>query len=113
MHGSEAAYAGPEEAFQGAYPEFEIGVDGVLGQHGDVGGVQPFELVGDFLHGERVGYGAGAEPYAVESCADGHGGMGGVAGFGEHFHPGLGLHGLEPAEAARAHSLKGAGARLP
>ena len=62
VHHAQLPDAGLAEAFQRADPQADVRIDGVLDQHGDVGAAQ---RVGDFLHQERIGRGARADPYHV------------------------------------------------
>ena len=59
VDGTQTADAGSVDAFHAADPEFEVGVDGIFHEHGDVDAVQ---TVGQCLHGKRVGRGTCTDP---------------------------------------------------
>ena len=100
------------EAFEAANPQFEVGIDGVLHQHGHI---LALERIGQFLHGEGVGHGAGTNPQDVHAgfqrCLNvfrrGH--------FGGRKHAEFVLDTLEPRQASGTYAFEtaGLGARFP
>ena len=51
-----------DDTFDRADPQFQVGIDGVFYQNGDI---HAFQCVGQLLHGEGVGDGAGTDPEDV------------------------------------------------
>ena len=95
MDGSEALDAGSVDALEGSYPEFEVGIYGVLDQYGYV---NAFEAVSDGLYGEGVGCGACAYPQDVDAVFEGELYMLGCGNFCGCEHACLFLDLLHPWE---------------
>ena len=112
MDGGKPFQSGLVDALQGAYPQLEVGVDGVLDQHGDVHAAQ---RVGYFLHGKGVGRRPRAYPQQVDARLEAFVDVLGGGHFGADVHACLLLHLLEPGQAfdADAFEAAGLGARLP
>ncbi len=81
------------DALQSAYPQFEVGVDGVLHQHGDVHALQRIRYL---LHGEGVGCRACTYPQDVDAGFQSLEHVLGRGYFGGYVHARLLLHFLEP-----------------
>ena len=96
VNGTQSFQARPVDALQGTDPKFEVGVHWILHQHGDVHALQ---RVGYFLHGERVGCGACANPKDVDTCIQGFFHMLGGSHFGSGEHAGLFLDTLHPRQS--------------
>ena len=95
-----------------AYPELKIGVDGILDEDGHI---RPAERVGDLLDSERVGRGARADPYHVDSVFNGLVDVLRRGHLDGGVHTRLALDPLQPRQTDRTYALERAwaSARLP
>ena len=100
--------AGAVQALQGADPQVQVRIDGILHQDGDI---RILEGVGDFLHEEGVGSRAGADPEQVDTVLEALVHMLLVRNLGAHKHPGLFLHLFQPFQTGRAHTFEAARVR--
>jgi hypothetical protein len=82
VYGANAADTCIVNAFDGTYPQVDVGVHRVLNQYGDV---HAFESIGHFLHSKRIGRSAGAYPEHVYIVSKGFAHMGSSG----HFHGGV------------------------
>ena len=112
MDGSQPFDACAVDALHGTYPQLQVGVDGVLHQHGDIHSLQG---IGHLLYGKGVGRGAGTYPQNVYSSLQAFVHMLGGSHFGGHVHAGLLLDLLQPGESLYTDTFEAAwfGARLP
>ena len=106
VDGSQPPEAGVVETFDGADPEFEIGIDRILDQHRNVHAAQ---RSCQFLHGERIGRGAGTDPQQVDPRFERFEDVALGGHFGRDVHAGFGLDTLQPAQSFDPHSLESAG----
>ena len=97
--------AGPVQALQGADPQVQVRIHGVLHQHGHIGAA---EGIGNLLHQEGVGRRTGTYPHHVHAVFDALQHMLLRSHFGADLHAQLFLHPLKPFEAGGAHALEAA-----
>ena len=106
MNGSQALHASLVQTLQGAYPQLQVGVHGVLHKHGDVYALQG---VGQSLHSKGVGRGAGSYPQDVHVVFQRQFHVFGCGHLGRYQHLGLVLHLLHPHQGGLAMAFKAAG----
>ena len=112
MNGTESAHAGIVQSLKSADPQFQIGVNGVLYQHGNVHSTQG---VGQFLHGEGVDHCARSDPQQVDAVLQRCLHVGGRGYLGRREHTELFFYVGQPRESDFAHPFEtaGLGARFP
>ena len=112
VNGTQASDAGGIQSLQGAHPEFQVGIDGVLHEHGHVDSPQ---RIGQRLHGKRIGRRAGTHPENVDAVFQGQLHVSGCGHFGSHEHARFLFHALHPGQCLLAVAFKaaGLGAGLP
>ena len=112
VDGCHAFHACIVEPFHASNPEFEVGVDGVLHEDGDV---HSREGVGNLLHGEGICTGACANPQHVHAGVQCRLDVLGGGDFGGDVHARLLFYALQPGESrfADAFEASGLGARFP
>ena len=106
MDGSQTSDPGVVDALDGSDPEFEVGADGVLHQHGDV---YPAQRIGNLLHGEGVGGRTGSDPEQVDSTLQGCFDVSAGGDFRGGVHAGFVLHALEPGDTLFTDALEASG----
>ncbi len=112
MDDGQALDTGIVEALKTANPEFEVGIDGIFHQHGDVLAAQ---RIGQVLHGKGIDHGASTNPEDVDAVGEGRLNVCGSGHFGGSEHVVLLFDALQPREAHPAHTFKatGLGAGFP
>ena len=112
MDDAEALDACAVDAFEGTYPQFEVGVDGVLDQDRYVDAP---ERVGQFLHGKGIGCRTCSDPQDIDAVFHGQFDMLRCGHFRSDEHARLLFHTLHPRQCFFAVSFKTAwfGARFP
>ena len=112
MDGTQPFDAGLVDALQGPNPQLQVGIHGVLHQHGHVHAPQG---VGQSLHGKGVGRGSGAHPKDVNAILERQFHMLGCSHFGSREHAGFVLHAPHPGQGFFTFALESArfGARFP
>ena len=112
MDGTQFLHTGTVESLQGANPEFEVGVDGILHEDGNVNAA---EGIGKCLHGKGVSRSTRTYPKNVDAVFQGEFHMLGGGDLGGYEHTGLLLYLLHPGKGLFAVALEAAwlGAWLP
>ena len=112
VDGSQTLHTSLVDALQSTYPQFQVGVHGVLHQHGHVDAAQ---RVGEGLHGKGVGRGARANPQDVDVVFQRKFHVLGGGHLGGDEHPRLVLHPFHPGQRllAVAFESSGFGTRFP
>ena len=100
------------DTFQCTDPQFQVWVYRIFYQHGDV---DPFQCVGNFLYGERIGCGTCAYPKDVDSCFQTFVNVFGSRYFGRNIHTCFFLHFLQPGKSFHTDSFETSrfGTRFP
>ena len=106
MDNGQARDACAVEALYAAYPQFEVGVNGIFNEHRQV---CAFQSVCQSLHREGIGHGACAYPKDIHLCREGSLNVLRRSHFGCHKHTRFLLDTREPGQADFAHALKTAG----
>ena len=112
MYGTQTLHACLVETLQRTNPQLDVGVHGVLHEHGNVHALQ---RVGQCLHGKGVGRGTGSHPEDVNAVLQRQLHVLGRGHLGRNQHARLFLHLLHPGQRLLAVALEAAwlGARLP
>mgnify|MGYP007069919122 CR=1 FL=1 len=108
MDRTQFAYALGIQALEGAYPKVEIGIYGILDQHGDVGSAQGF---GNFLYKEGIRRGARTQPYHIHLMFQTFADMLLVCHLGADAQAILLADPLQPLEPGNSDSLETTGMR--
>lgn len=106
MNDTKTSDAGLIDTLQTSNPKFEVGIDGVLYQYGNV---YTLQRVGYFLHGKGVGHGARTYPKQVDTSFETSLNMGMSGHLGAHLHASFLLHLLQPCQTRFAHALEASG----
>ena len=93
VYHADFADTGIVDALYCAYPQFEVGIHGIFDEDGNV---DSFQGIGDFLHREGVGRGAGSNPQYVDTVFEGFKHMVLVGHFGGDIHAGFFFYAFEP-----------------
>ena len=112
VDGSKTLYACTVDSLECSYPEFKVRVDRVFDQH-RIG--YAAHGIGQQLHGEGVGAGAGTYPEYINIGFEGKFHMLGCGYLGGNEHAGFFFYALEPWQGFLAVAFKaaGLGARFP